>query len=134
MRTNRTWRRMARGFSLLELMLVLAIIGALMAVVAINVLGASDKANIKTTRASMSTLKSALIQYKLEHTSVPPGLQALVTARIVMPDTRLKDAWETDFLYEARAMGPDQPFILRSAGPDKQAGTEDDIDCWQMNR
>ena len=65
--------RGSSGFSLLELMLVLAIMGILMAVVAINVLGAGDKAKITATKATLKTIKTQLAAYHLETSCVAAG-------------------------------------------------------------
>src|ERR1051326_179051 len=65
------------GFSLLELMLVLAIIGVLTAVAAVSVFGQGEKAKKKATRASMAVIKNALDQYHLEKSVWPTTLSAL---------------------------------------------------------
>lgn len=67
---NRRKRVRTGGFSLMELMLVLAIMGILMAVVAVNVLGVGERAKIKTTKQSLLTVKHMLETY---HLSRAPG-------------------------------------------------------------
>ncbi len=130
---NRTARmRAPRGFSLLELTLVLAIMGILMAVVAYNVMGQGAKAKAKATKASMSVIDAALKQYNLEYSAFPPGLQTLIGAKILDPSKPLKDAWDVDIYYDPRGTDKDHPYILKSAGEDKQLGTDDDIDVWNM--
>lgn len=125
-------RAASRGFSLLELMLVLAIIGILMSVVAINVLGAGDKAKIKASKASMDTIKQALTTYNLNHSAYPPTLETLRTVKELDPSKPLKDGWNRDFFYNLTSNNKDRPFTLFSAGPDGNTGTEDDIDVWTM--
>lgn len=120
-----------RGFTLLELMLVLVIIGALMAVAAWNIVGTGDKAKGKTTRASMSVIDGALKSYYLEYSAYPPDLAALGTAKF-LDGNKLKDGWERPFYYTATGT-PDKPFELVSLGPDGKPGTEDDID-WNRER
>ena len=129
---TRAWARACRGFSLLELTLVLAIMGILMAVVAYNVMGQGAQAKAKATKASMSVLDAALKNYNLNYSSFPPGLAALVAAKILDPAKPLKDAWDTDIYYDPRGTDKDHPYILKSAGEDKQLGTDDDIDIWNM--
>lgn len=123
--------RAARGFSLMELVLVLAIIGVLMAVAAVNVFGVGERANVKATKASLGTVKSQLDSYYLEYKEFPPDLRTLVTAKF-LDDKKLQDAWKTDFVYEGRPSG-ERKFTLGSAGPDKQVGTEDDIDAFRLD-
>jgi general secretion pathway protein G len=67
------------GFSLIELMVVLVILGLLATVVVINVLPAADQANATKVRADVSVLESAIEQYRLDNMSYPPNLQALVS-------------------------------------------------------
>ena len=123
----------ARGFSLLELMLVVAIIGILMAVVAFSIGGQGERAKKRATEASLQTIQTALDQYRLEYSTNPPGLASLIQVKM-LKDMKLKDAWDTDFLYDARGLSPERPYILGSSGPDKTAGNEDDIDAWGMQK
>jgi len=128
--------RSARGFSLLELMLVLAIIGVLMAVAAVNVLGTGTRAKIRATKASLATIQSALNSYSLEYSSFPPVLGMLTTVKPSFLDDskKLKDSWEMDFYYDPQGTSKERPYRLGSYGDDKLPGTEDDIDIWTMNR
>jgi general secretion pathway protein G len=119
----------------MELMLVLAIMGILMAVVAINVIGVGDRARIKATKASLATIKSALNTYQLEQGgSYPPDLRTLTTMKPPLLDgsTKLQDAWKVDFIYDPHGPSTDQPFVLGSAGPNKIVGDDDDINVWTM--
>ena len=69
------------GFSLLELMLVLAIIGVLTAVAAWSVFGQGERAKRRATRASMAVIKNALEQYHLDKSAWPSALLALQAGR-----------------------------------------------------
>jgi prepilin-type N-terminal cleavage/methylation domain-containing protein len=113
-------RRQAKGFSLLELTLVLAIIGILIAAAAYNLVGASSRAKTQVTKSSMSTIKGALSSYNIQHSSYPP--------------TPLKDAWGREWMYDPRGRSRDQPYMLGSGGEDGQPGNEDDIDVWTMDK
>lgn len=129
---RRVTRPMARGFSLLELTLVLAIIGILMAVAAVNILGQGTKAKIQATKSTMSIVKNSLQQYNLDNSAYPPNLQALITARL-LENKPIKDGWKRDLYYDARGRNKDQPFILGSPGEDGIMGNEDDINIWTMD-
>lgn len=127
----RTVRRAARGFSLLEIMLVVAIIGILMGAVAWNLAGASQKAKISATKIKMRTLKAALIQYSTEQNVFPPTLQPLVLQKVIEPDG-VKDNWGRDFYYNPQGLAPN-PFQLISVGEDGQPNTPDDLDVWSID-
>lgn len=85
--TNRTTPRKKKpkknGFTLVELMVVIVIIGLLGTVVVINVLPATDRANVTKAQADISQLELAMEQYRLDNMVYPnaaDGLQALVSA------------------------------------------------------
>lgn len=125
--TPRTTKPLARpGFSLLELMLVLVIIGILIGAVAVNILGTGNKAKIKITNQMLETIASQLKQYHLEFSGYPPTLETLVTTKYLDASKSLRDAWDSPFVYEPRPHGTEQ-FTLLSTGEDKQVGTEDDV-------
>lgn len=122
-----------RAFSLLELMLVLAIIGILMGVAAYNLLGQSDAAKLTATKASLKILKNGIDQYYITNSVYPPNLQALVTAKLIQPPVP-KDGWKNDFYYDPTTPeSAEAPYRLLSPGKDKQNGTADDVNVWTMD-
>ena len=127
------------GFTLVELMVVIFILGLLTTIVVINVLPSQDKAMIQKARADIATLGQALEMYRLDNLSYPgssDGLQALVapppslttTARYrkggyikKLPD----DPWGRPYQYDNPGrQGPG--FDLYSLGADGAPGGEDD--------
>lgn len=130
--TRRAARRMAKGFSLLELTLVLAIIGILMAVAAVNILGQGTRAKIQATKATINVVSSALKSYNLENSSYPPTLQTLIDAKL-LDNKKIQDGWKHQLYYEPRGRSKDQPFVLGSPGDDGIIGNEDDINVWTMD-
>lgn len=129
--TLRPRRRFARGFSLLELTLVLAIIGILMSVAAFSIIGQGEKAKVRASQATIKTIKAALEQYNLENSTYPPDLRALVSSKF-LENKKIQDGWKHDLYYNAQGRSKEQPFILGSMGPDGQMGNEDDINVWTM--
>ena len=131
-RTARTnTRHAARGFSLLELTLVLLIIGLLGAVAAASFAGAGKRARIKTTKATMNQYKQQLRIYATEKGTYPTSLTELVPDYIE-PDNSNNaplDAWKNPFYYSVTPESA-QKFSLISSGPDGQPNTPDDIDLW----
>lgn len=121
----------AKGFTLLEVMLVLLIIGALAAAVAINFGGAGERAKERTTKIGLNTLKSQLIEYSSDKGSYPTtaeGLSVLVPSYVEAK--ALKDAWQRDYQYFAPTGDPARPYDLFSMGPDGTPNTPDDISVW----
>lgn len=129
-----THLRHARGFSLLELMLVLAILAVLTAVVAFNMAGGASKAKVRSTITSMGIVKNALDSYNLEYNAYPVALTVLQQGLkpILDPSKPLKDGWDRDFYYNPQPF-EGHPFQLISIGEDGQASTADDIDVWTMH-
>ncbi|MEO0482531.1 MAG: type II secretion system protein GspG [Planctomycetota bacterium] len=119
--------RRRSGFSLLELMLVLGILGVLMAVAAVNVLGGQDRANIRATEATMRTVQNGIIEYKTFANTFPVNIADLVPNYV----STVKDAWGND-LYYATPGFAGKPFTLISNGPDGEPETDDDMDLWTI--
>ncbi len=132
MATKRT-RRVARGFSLLELTLVLAIIGVLMAVAAVNVLGAGKRANIRATEATLKTVGSQIDAYYLEQKVYPDTLQTLVATEFLKDEASTVDAWRQPLWYQPIPDTMGNPYTLQSAGKDQNHGTDDDLVYWTIN-
>jgi general secretion pathway protein G len=117
-----------RGFTLLELMLVLLIIGLLAGVAAWNIVAQGDKARVKTTVQSMRVVASALKEYQLEHGQFPADLAILVTSKRI--EKVPKDAWKHEFVYFPSNSTAGRDYTLYSPGKDGQSGNDDDIDYW----
>jgi len=120
----------ARGFSLLELTLVLVILGVLMAVAAINATGRGEQAKVVATKASLSVIKTGIQEYHLANSVYPADLQALVAAKI-LDAGKMADGWNRSFVYDSVGPNPGQPFVLYSRGSDNQSSTADDISAWE---
>lgn len=126
-------RRYRAGFSLLEVMLVVVIIGSLMAIVAWNMTGQGNRAKNRVTLANMTMIKRALDQYRLHYNVFPAELGALTAGNMALlsEDNALVDGWRQPFLYQTPGSSG-RPYDLISVGPDGQYLTEDDIDVWNM--
>jgi general secretion pathway protein G len=123
-----------RGFSLIEISLVVLLIGILMAVVAFNAPGWIARARITATWASMRQIKTALNAYNGTSAAFPPSLAALQSGAnpLLDPQVKLQDAWKNDFVY-ATPGGNGRPFDLFSKGPNGvfEGGGGDDLDIWK---
>lgn len=123
------------GFTLLEIIIVLGILGTLMAVLVGGIGSSGAKAKVKETGVKAANIQSKLLQYQSDVGNFPStadGLQALLTnpggsAKWGGPyfsvEEDIKDAWNLPFEYELTGKGNK----LVSAGPDGQSGTEDDV-------
>jgi general secretion pathway protein G len=126
--------RSREGMSLVEIMVVIAIIGVLMTVVAVNVLGSLDDANAKATRIQIKKIEEQLVVYAADHKGkFPSSLEAI---KKKLPNGEIpKDAWDNDFQY-ASPGGDNRPYDILSYGKDGQPGGSDantDITSWQSD-
>jgi len=132
--TIRTRRQ--QGFTLLEIMVVLVILGLLVALVAPNVLQNQDKAMVEKARADVALLEQALDMYKLDNFQYPTtdqGLEALVTKPENGPQPKrynsngyIKrlpgDPWGNPYQY--LQPGTKKAFDVYSLGADGEMGGE----------
>ena len=133
------------GFTLIELMVVIVIIGLLAAIVAFNVLPMGDKARVTKAKSDISTIEQALEMYKLQNLRYPTtseGLQALVTPPSSADPSRYQaggyikklpeDPWGRPYQYASP--GPHSEDDVWSWGADGKEGGEGvdaDIGSWQ---
>ncbi len=133
-----------RGFTLIELMVVLAIIGVLAALIVPNVLGRADDARITAARTDVGNLMQALKLYKLDNQRFPSteqGLNALVLKPTTEPvpgnwkpylDKLPSDPWGRPYQYLNPGIKGEVDVL--SFGADGQAGGEGnnaDLGSWQ---
>lgn len=121
-----------RGFSLLEISLVVVLIGLLTAGAAVALLGRSESAKIRITKTTMNTLSGQIDSYIAEGNGTPPSDLNVLVPKYVKP-SMLTDAWKQPFYFNAQGTASGQRYTLMSSGPDRQMGTLDDIDLWTMD-
>lgn len=135
------------GFTLIEVMVVIVIIGLLTGLVGVNVFQKLKKANIQAARTQIYQLSQALDAYRLDHGNYPSteqGLEALIQApttgripKAYPSDGYLRqkslpnDPWKEPFNYTSPGVNNSDSFDIWSKGPDRDDGTEDDITNWQ---
>jgi general secretion pathway protein G len=127
-------KKREEGFTLVELMVVIVIIGLLATVVVINVAPATDKAAATKVEADISTLEQGVEMYRLSRMNYPSGsagLQSLVAEGFIkrLPD----DPWGNPYRYAAPGRDG-QPFSIYSLGADGREGGEGedaDIGNWK---
>ena len=123
----------AAGFTLVEIMLVVAIIAVLAGLAIYNLGDVFKDAQIAAAKADMRTYKTALISYRVNAGSYPStadGLKALTVkppnGRKAMEEYKL-DPWKNDYAYFYPGQKNKDGYDIFSKGEDKIAGTEDDV-------
>ena len=121
-------RKAQQGFTLIEIMVVVGIIGLLVAVLIPNVTGKMNEARIASARVQIKNVEEALVAYSMKHGGKYPDSLDALTEETEDEDALLQggteDPWGTPLQLEKR--GKKRPKIT-SAGPDSEMGTDDDI-------
>jgi general secretion pathway protein G len=134
---NRTAKRRVRpnGFTLVELMVTLFILGLVTTIVVINVLPSQDKAMVQKAKADIAILSQAMETYRLDNLTYPEasqGLNALVTPPVTAAGARTEgyikklpnDPWGRPYQYSVP--GKAGAFDIYSLGADGAPGGQDE--------
>jgi len=136
------------GFSLLEIMVVVVIIGILVAAIAPNLFGETERARLTRVKVDISALEDALERYKMENFTYPTtdqGLEGLVSKSNLPPEPKhfkqggyvrrlQKDPWGNEYQYISP--GQTGAFDLFTLGADGEVGGEGanaDIGNWNLS-
>ena len=133
------------GFSLLEVMVVLVIIGIIASMIVPNLMGSQDTAREQKAVIDIGSLETALGMYRSQNYNYPTteqGLEALVEQTEIEPIPRRfpeggyikrlpQDPWGND--YQLLNPGEHGNMDIFSMGPDGEAETDDDIGNWNLS-
>jgi len=127
-----------RGFTLVEMLLVVTIIGILAALVIPRIAGTSNTARITAATSDIKGgIKTAIDRYEVENGEYPKSLNDLVQKPSDAKnwsgpylDEIPKDPWGHDYVYVFPGRNNPNGYDLYSVGPDGQDGTADDIGNW----
>ncbi|QEI14301.1 type II secretion system protein GspG [Cellvibrio japonicus] len=137
--------RVQRGFTLIEIMVVVIIIGLLAGIVVPNVMESLDKANVQKARADFKALQTALKLYRIDNFNYPTteqGLESLVTKPTIAPlprnykangylETLPKDPWGNDYQYMSPGQGHEYDiYSLGADGVNGGDGQNADLSVW----
>jgi len=136
METNRNHRRL-RGFTLLEMLVVLVIIGLLASLVGPRLFTKVDASKVQTAQTQVKMLKGALETLRLDIGRFPTEAEGLNALTAAPADEKVRTRWRGPYLDEAVPMDPwghpyqyslpganGQPFALYSLGADGKRGGE----------
>lgn len=137
----------ARGFTLIEIMVVVVIMGILAALIVPKLMGRTDDARIIAAKQDIATVMQALKLYKLDNQRYPTteqGLQALIAKPAAGPaadgwktggyvDKLPKDPWGNPYQYLSPGIkGELDVFSLGADGQPGGAGNDADIGSWDL--
>ena len=122
-------RKRSQGFTLIELIVVITLIAAVLAVVAGKVIQNKHKAEYRIAQTQMTTLAASIDQYESDVGSLPDSLQQLINGQAegwlgpYAKAEELKDPWHNAIEYHKPGVD-DRPYSLSSLGVDGKPGGE----------
>lgn len=114
--------RNERAFSLIEILIVLAIIGILLTIAIPNLFRAEEATRKRATEIEMKGIIASMYSYRLSTYSLPRSLKTLVDEGYIKSNA-MYDEWNTEYSFQVSG----NKIVIKSAGPDKKFGTRDDI-------
>lgn len=145
-KTCRMRHRGDEGFTLVELLLVLVILGLLAAIVLPKFSGTSERGRVASVQTQIAAFKTSLDAFEVDIGHFPKGKNGLIDliqqprdagnwhGPYLQSDSIPKDPWDNEYIYECPGRHNASSFDVMSMGPDGRAGTDDDICNWTIRR
>ena len=128
---QRTPRKCDAGMTLLEVLIVLALISLIAGAIGVTVFNNYKRGQVKAAKLIVKEVGGAVQQYMIDNNQdCPPGLEELVNQKYLKKNS-LKDPWGKPFTVKCPGELDSDGIDISSPGPDKQEGTEDDIQSWK---
>jgi general secretion pathway protein G len=112
------------GMTLLEIMIVLALLGLVTGAIVAGVIPAFKRGKIKTAKTAMTQMAGVVAQYTTDNEGKCPAIDDLVAGGF-LSKSQMKDPWGSNYVIKD-CEGAEGAHVV-SLGPDKQEGTADDI-------
>jgi general secretion pathway protein G len=128
---SRVARAVQRGFTLIEVMIVIVIIGLIAGAVSFGVVPKLKKAKIETAKMVVQKIANAAAASMGTSSACPKGLEELIASGD-LSKSQMKDPWGTPYLFRCPGVKDPDGVDVTSNGPDKQPGTPDDINSWEL--
>jgi general secretion pathway protein G len=120
-----------RGMTLLEIMIVIALIGLVMGSIGFGLNAQFKKGQKKTAKMAVDQISHAAQQYMIENNSnCPNGIDDLVSNKNLTKKPH--DPWGKDYIMKCPGTGDPDGVDVMSLGPDHQEGTTDDVKSWEQ--
>ena len=127
--------RRQSGFTLIEIMVVVVILGILASMVVPTIMGQPDRARQIAAKQDVRTIANALKMYRLEHSSYPATLDELAQGSRKYLERVPVDPWGNHYQYDRNGYRAGEKFDLYSYGLDGQEGGNEldaDIGSWNL--
>lgn len=135
---RQTNRQRRHAFTLVEMLLVVAILALLAGIVLPKLTGQKEKANIAAAKTQLGSFGTALDMFEVDNGHYPKRIEDLVTQPRDATswhqylESIPMDPWQHPYVYTFPGKHRAGSYDLMSTGPDGRAGTDDDVVNWQQ--
>lgn len=133
MKAHAARRAAERGFTLVELLVVIVILGLIATAVAVNVVGSAERARVERAKTDVQRIASDGVEafrvMRGRYPTTEEGLKLLIDEKFLKPNTpdgKLKDPWDKEYLYLYPGQAHPEAFDVKSYGADGQPGGKED--------
>ena len=124
-----------KGFTLIELMIVVVILASLAAMIVPRIMGRADDAKRNIARGEIQSITTALKLYKLDNGLYPSSQEGLSV--LLSPENgrepyldKIKDPWKREYRYKYKGVHNTSGFDIWSLGPDENDDS-DNVNNWE---